>query len=445
MATSHKQQQRFSEETDDDSSSDSEPTPKKQRRMKVKKIMTKSSFNKDGGKIKENTISVQHDRYNSNDNGRAVVIPALLGADLDMSVSLPKMTKEEMPEVCLLKIMSVDEIELSNRGSGGVRRKTDAGETAMSMTLKPIFAEGRNGAIIRHDDEPTKFIAYNGEPIPDKFTMWASKAHKNLIKTRRWGNPEESYMYIHPMANRYHPTNMYRSNVALNYRIYTPQDILNLMAEADIDEIFSIFNHEHLDVIMKDMVAASIKTLASNSVACIRNNKAANRAIDSGMKPMEKHGDKLTKKVFFLNSLAAKQPLMTAPKRKRGGICAAMLEGDSSEEAVDEAPVKKQKKKMPRKLNMSKRPERDTFVMHRNRPKFVDINGVISDNGTDDNYSGSEEEIEEGSIELETPLQPPKKLKKSPKKIIENIIAYQKPKLQKKITLNIARVAIMLL
>ena len=122
--------------------------------------------------------------------------------------------------------------------------------------------------------------------------------------------------------------------MALNYRIYTPQDILNLMAEADIDEIFSIFNHEHLDVIMKDMVAASIKTLASNSVACIRNNKAANRAIDSGMQPMEKHGDKLTKKVFFLNSLAAKQPLKTAPKRKRGGICAAMLEGDSSEEEV---------------------------------------------------------------------------------------------------------------
>ena len=204
-----------------------------------------------------------------------------------------------------------------------------------------------------------------------------------------------------------------------------PQHILNLMTEADIDEIFSIFNHAHLNVIMKDMVTASIKTLASNSVACIRNNKVANRAIDSGMKPMEKHGDKLTKKVFFLNSLAAKQPpLKTAPKRKRGGICAAeMLEGDSSEEEVDEAPVKKQKKKMPRKLNMSKRPERDTFVMHRNRPKFVDINGVVSDKGTDDNYSGSEEEIEEGSIELETPLPPPKKMKKSPKKIIENIIA----------------------
>ena len=144
--------------------------------------------------------------------------------------------------------------------------------------------------------------------------MWASKAHKNLIKTGRWGNPEECYMYIHPMANRYHVTNMYRSNVALNYRIYMPQDILNLMAEADIDEIFSIFNHEHLDVIMKDMVAASIKTLASNSVACIRNNKAANRAIDSGMQPMEKHGDKLTKKVFFLNSLAAKQ-MKKSPKK----------------------------------------------------------------------------------------------------------------------------------
>ena len=107
-----------------------------------------------------------------------------------MSVFLPKMTKEEMPEVCLLKIMSVDEIELSNRGW-----KTDAGETAMSMTLKPIISEGKNGAIIRHDDEPTvddegtltitEFIAYNGEPIPDKFTMWASKAHKNLIKTGR--------------------------------------------------------------------------------------------------------------------------------------------------------------------------------------------------------------------------------------------------------------------
>ena len=81
MATSHKQQQRFSEETDDDSSTDSEPTPKKQRRMNVKKIMTKSSFKKYGGKIKEKTISVQHDRYNSNDNDRAVVIPALLGAD----------------------------------------------------------------------------------------------------------------------------------------------------------------------------------------------------------------------------------------------------------------------------------------------------------------------------------------------------------------------------
>ena len=91
-----------------------------------------------------------------------------------------------------------------------------------------------------------------------------------------------------------------------------------------------------------------------------------------------------------------------------------MLEGDSSEEEVNEAPVKKQKKKLSRKLNMSKRPERDMFVMHRNRPKFIDINGVVSDNGIDDNYSGSEEEIEEESIELETPLQ---------QKIIENIIA----------------------
>ena len=52
MATTHKQQQRLSEETDDNSSSDSEPTPKKQWRMNVKKIMTKSSFNKYGGKIK---------------------------------------------------------------------------------------------------------------------------------------------------------------------------------------------------------------------------------------------------------------------------------------------------------------------------------------------------------------------------------------------------------
>ena len=126
--------------------------------------------------------------------------------------------------------------------------------------------------------------------------------------------------------------------------------------------------------------------------------------------------------MFFLNSLAAKQPLKTAPKRKRGGIFAAMLEGDSSEEEVDEAPVKKQKKKLPRKLNMSKRPERDMFVMHRNRHKFIDINGVVSDNSIDDNYSGSEEEIEEGSIELETPLQ---------QKIIENIIAVSETEIAK--------------
>ena len=135
----------------------------------------------------------------------------------------------------------------------------------MSMTLKPIVGEGKDGVVIYHDDEPTvdeydnlvikEFVAYNGEAIPDSFTIWASRSHKTQIKTGRWANPQDCYLFIQPNRNRYHSVNMYRGNVALNYKVYTQYDLINLLSDAEVDDVFRINKRLHLDIIFKDMVA----------------------------------------------------------------------------------------------------------------------------------------------------------------------------------------------
>ena len=226
----------------------------------LKKTITK--FSKDGGKKEKKTMMVHHAARRDCDVKSTAIVPALRGNELMQSVALPKLTKDELPELCLFKIISVDEIELSN-GGGNNRRKhnnNNAGESAMSLTLKPMVAEIGSGEIVRHTDEPDmdgpSFAGFNDEDIPEVFTIWASKAHKALILSGRWVNPEKCYLYISPAVNRYHAVNTFRGNISLNYRIYTPLDLNDIMIDNDVSE-FDKNNRQHLAIIADEMIKES--------------------------------------------------------------------------------------------------------------------------------------------------------------------------------------------
>ena len=298
-----------SSENDDNESADDSDIPsltpaKKQRRMlDVKKTMT--SFSKDGGRKTKKTISHSFNNHHDNYNAIRAVTPAVRGAELMQSVTLPKMSKDEMPELCLMKIVSIDEIELNNK-----KQQQQQQESAVCMVLKPLVAEGIDGTAIYHNDKPTRneegileyqeFISYTGEALPEKFT---SKAHKKLIQSGARMNAQECYLCIQPTVNRFHPNNMYQKNVSLNYRLYMSADISDILIDMGEEGPFSETNKVHLNILLEEMIAASMKTLISNKAACSRFNKSKNRPVESDMRPMVRNVDKLTRKHFFLASL----------------------------------------------------------------------------------------------------------------------------------------------
>ena len=334
-----------------------------------------TSFSKDGGRKTKKTISHSFNNHHDNYNAIRAVTPAVRGAELMQSMTLPKMSKDEMPKLCLMKIVSIDEIELNNK-----KQQQQQQESAVCMVLKPLVAEGIDGAAIYHNYKPTRneegileyqeFISYTGEALPEKFTIWASKAHKKLIQSGAWMNAQECYLCIQPTVNRFHPNNMYQKNVSLNYRIYMSADISDILIDMGEEGPFSETNKVHLNILLEEMIAASMKTLISNKAACSRFNKSKSRPVESDMRPMVRNGDKLTRKHFFLASLEPeKRPQQQQPinssstttslkkkNRKRSSAAIAAAANDSSSDSEEDeetyhrpAAVKKSKKKKMRR------------------------------------------------------------------------------------------------
>ena len=294
-------------------------------------------------RMSQQTISLQAPKKH-----KKTVTVATSGNDLMQSVSLPKLQKDDLPELCLCKIERVEEVNVKSNQRG---QKPD---TAMSFVLRPIVAEGVRGAVIKHNDAPVmvygertikQFVSYLGAEIPETFTIWAPRSLKDSILSGKWQNPEQCYIYILPVVNRYHPVNMYQQNISLRYRVYFPCDLQNVLVTNGIDGSFDVEDSDHLQAVLDDVIAKSQRELSSNTVACRRYNVTQHLDQEANLKPMEKYQDKMRVKQFYLRSLAPNRKstqMKAKPQSKKR--CIATIEQQEEEVEVFQPKKKKRPK-----------------------------------------------------------------------------------------------------
>ena len=350
-------------------------------------------------RMSQQTISLQAPKKH-----KKTVIVAKSGNDLMQSVSLPKLQKDDLPELCLCKIERVEEVNVKSSQRG---QKPD---TAMSFVLRPIVAEGVRGEIIKHNDAPImvegertikQFVSYLGVEIPETFTIWVPRSLKETILSGKWENPEQCYIYVLPVCNRYHPLNMYQQNISLRYHVYFPCDLQNFLVTNGIDDNFDFENPDHLQVALDDVIKKSQRELSSNTVACRRYNVTQHLDTDSNLKPMEKFQEKLRAKQFYLHSLAPNKKSTQArqvkvqPKKRR----VAVIEQQEEEIEVFQPKKKKRTKRVTIEVDDDEFNTDDTVVVEPLPPtkygakadKRHKIDAQQDDNDNEDDDEDNEE------------------------------------------------------